>query len=87
VPGIVPLLQALGTNPDRLLTMAPDEDMEVTLAARPDVLARLSPELAPLNRLSAMFQVGGSALLDLDNYENGSVRVAAPADEVLDEAG
>lgn len=74
--GIMPLLGSLGTSEGEVLNLPPDEHMEVTLSAKPGVLERLSPELVKLDKLSAMFQAGEKALLNLDNYENGSIVIA-----------
>ena len=75
---LMPLLQSMGKTTAEALNMPIDEYMEVRMAAKPEVLERLSPELAKLTKVSAMFQAGGNALLDLDNYQDGAVQEVEP---------
>lgn len=81
LPGIMPLLTTLGVTDAQVLNLAPDERMEVSLSARPDVRERLSPELVKLDKLSAMFQAGGNALLNLDDYEDGAFQILSTSEE------
>lgn len=79
---LAPLAASLGTAEEELLEVPPDKQMELVLTAKPEVLARLSPELTKLSRLSAMFQVESNALLNLDNYENGICQTIATAEAI-----
>lgn len=78
---MAPLLQTLGTGDTEVLNLPANEYMEVSMSARPDVLARLSPDLVKLDQLSAMFEAGDGALLDLDNYEQASFRILSVPEE------
>lgn len=70
---MAPLLNALGSGEAEALNLPAGEHLEVTLSARPEVLARLSPALVKLDMLSDMLRAGDMALLDLGNYEHGGV--------------
>lgn len=78
---IMPLLTSLGTTSDEVLNLPADEYLEVTMATKVEVLARLSPQLVKLDDLAAMFQVDGLALMNLDNYEDGALIFVERLDE------
>lgn len=75
--GMMPLLAPLGLSSAEVLNLPADQHLELALAAKPAVLARLSPELMRVDTLSAAFQAGGDTLLDLDNYEQATCRIVS----------
>ena len=81
--GMMPLLATLGMAEGEVLNLPPDEQLEITYVAKARALAKVGPDVLRADRLSAMFEAGGGTLLDLDNYENGTLEISDRAESIV----